>query len=93
MPLLSAASTRRDPFWGLDGKSARRTRLRRKITRSVMLAVGVVLIALLATRLPAVDPQFLISGEGRPILAGAIFALLGSTILLGLAKLRGPAHH
>jgi hypothetical protein len=92
MPLLSAASTRRDPFWGVDGKCASRSRLRRRITRYVMLAIGVVLVAVLATRLPAVDPQFLISGEGRPILAGAIFALLGSTILLGLAKLRGPAN-
>jgi hypothetical protein len=92
MPSLSAASTRRDPFWDLDGTNARRARLRRKITRFVMLAVGVVLIAVVATRLPAIDPQFLINGGGRPILAAAIFALLGSTILIGLAKLRGPAH-
>jgi hypothetical protein len=92
MPLLSAASTRRDPFWGLDGTSARRTRLRRKVSRLAMVAIAVVALALLATRLPTVDPQFLINGEGRPILAGAIFALLGSTILLGLSKLRNPAH-
>jgi hypothetical protein len=92
MPLLSAASTRRDPFWGLDGTSARRTRLRRKVSRLAMVAIAVVALGLLATRLPTVDPQFLINGEGRPILAGAIFALLGSTILLGLSKLRNPAH-
>ena len=94
MPLLSAAPTH-DPFWGLDGKNAQHARLRRRVTRFVTLAIlailAVLLVALFATRLPTVDPQYLLTGEGRPILAAAILTILGSTMLLGLARLRHPA--
>jgi small basic protein len=94
MPLLSAAPTH-DPFWGLDGKNAQHARLRRRVTRFVTLAIlailAALLVALFATRLPTVDPQYLLTGEGRPILAAAILTILGSTMLLGLARLRHPA--
>ena len=94
MPLLSAAPTH-DPFWGLDGKNAQQARLRRRVTRFVTLAIlailAALLVALFATRLPTVDPQYLLTGEGRPILAAAILTILGSTMLLGLARLRHPA--
>jgi hypothetical protein len=94
MPLLSAAPTH-DPFWGLDGTNAQHTRLRRKVTRSVTLVfvaiLAALLVALFATRLPTVDPGYLLTGEGRPILAAAILTILGSTMLLGLARLRHPA--
>ena len=91
MSRLSLGATRHDPFWDLDGKSARRSRLRRKLVRYLVLAFAAVGVALVATRLPAVDPTFLMTSDGRPYLAVAIFALLGSTILLGLSRLRHPA--
>jgi hypothetical protein len=88
---LSLGAMRHDPFWDLDGKNARRSRTRRKATRAVIYGIVAVLVALVATRLPAVDPQFILSSDGRPFLAAAIFTLLGSTILLGLSRLRHPA--
>ena len=93
MPRLSfAPNARHDPFWDMDGRSARRARLRRKFVRYGTLLVGASLIAIAVTRLPAIDPQFLIFGEGRPILFGALIALLGSTILIGLAWVRRGSH-
>ena len=91
MSRLSLSNARHDPFWDLDGKTVRRSRSRRKFVRTTVLALVAVIVGLLATRLPAVDPTFLVSPDGRPILAAAIFALLGSTILLGLSRLRHPA--
>ena len=91
MSRLSIGATHHDPFWDLDGTSARRSRLRRKLVRSVTLVLAAILIGFVVTRLPAIDPTFLLTGDGRPYLAAAIFALLGSTILLGLSRLRHPA--
>jgi len=91
MARLSLAPGRHDPFWDMDGRNARRARLRRRIVRTLMLAVVVIAVAAIATRLSALDPSFLLTGGGRPILAAAIFALLGATILIGLSKLRHPA--
>ena len=91
MSRLSLGATRHDPFWDLDGKSARRSRVRRKATRALVYAIVAIFIALMATRLPAVDPQFIVSDAGRPFVAAAIFTLLGATILLGLSRLRDPA--
>ena len=91
MARLSLAPGRHDPFWDMDGTGARRSRLRRRIVRTVTFAIVAIVVVALTTRLPSVDPTFLLTGSGRPVLAAAIFALLGSTILLGLAKLRHPA--
>lgn len=93
MPRLSLAlNDRHDPFWDMDGKNARRARIRRKFVRYGTLLVGALLIAVAVTRMPAIDPQFLIFGEGRPILFGALVALLGSTIFIGLAWVRRGSH-
>lgn len=80
-------SRRPDPFWD-DGRGARRVRLQRRIVRLGVAFIAVVLLVLLVTRLPAIDPAFLTTGGGRPILAGALLALLGSSVLLGLARMR-----
>jgi hypothetical protein len=88
---LSFPAARHDPFWDMDGKGARRSRLRRKATRTLVYVLVALVIAIVATRLPAIDPQFILSSDGRPFLAASIFTLLGSTILLGLARLRRPA--
>jgi hypothetical protein len=91
MPQPFLTSSRRDPFWDMDGRGVRRSRNRQKLIRALVFAIVAIVAVVLATRLPAVDPSFLLTGDGRPILAGAIFTLLGSTILLGLARLRNPA--
>lgn len=80
-------SRRPDPFWD-DGRGARRARVQRRIVRSGVVLIAIILLALLVTRLPAIDPTFLLTGEGRPILAGALLALLGSSVLIGLARMR-----
>ncbi len=78
---------RRDPFWE-DGRGARRTRAQRRFVRIGVLLVAVIVIGLVVARLPAIDPSFLLTGGGRPYLAGALLALLGSSILIGLARMR-----
>jgi len=83
----SPFSRRADPFWD-DGRGARRARLRRRIFQTGLALIAIILVGLLVTRLPAIDTDFLLSGGGRPILAGALLALLGSTVLVGLARMR-----
>jgi hypothetical protein len=78
---------RRDPFWD-DGRGARRARIRRRVIKSLVAVIAIILIAVVATRLPAIDTEFLINGEGRPIMAGAILTLLASTVLVGLSRMR-----
>jgi hypothetical protein len=93
VPRLPLASGSHDPYWDMDGKSARRARLRRKFVRYSTMVIGALLIAVVVTRLPAIDPQFFLTPEGRPFMAGALFALLGSTILIGLAWMRRTPNH
>ena len=88
MSRLSVAPRRHDPYWDMDGAGARRVRTKQ---RAVRLAVWVVLLAVFAyvsTRLPSIDPDYLIHGAGRPILAGALLTLLGAAALLALARVR-----
>jgi hypothetical protein len=87
MPQLTHSADH-DPFWDMDGKGARRARLRRRFVRYAVLLIAILAVGVLVTRLPTVDPQYLISGEGRPIMAGALLALLGSSILMALAWMR-----
>ena len=81
-------SSRHDPFWDMDGKGARRLRMRRRFVRSAVALIGVLVLGLVIAQLRTIDPQYLISGEGRPVLAGAVFALLASTILVAVARMR-----
>lgn len=78
---------RRDPFWE-DGRGARRARTQRKVIRIGVVLIAVILTGLVITRLPAIDPTFLTSSAGRPIVGGVLLALLASCILVGLAKMR-----
>jgi hypothetical protein len=78
---------RRDPFWD-DGRGARRARIRRRVIKYLVAVIAIILIAVVATRLPAIDTEFLINGDGRPIMAGAILTLLASTVLVGLSRMR-----
>lgn len=81
-----------DPFWGMDGKSARRSRFRRKFVRTMVFLIVAIVAVVLVTKLPAIDPSFLMVENGRPLLTGIIFALLATTIVLGLARLRRSPH-
>ncbi|TMF41069.1 MAG: hypothetical protein E6I26_01670 [Chloroflexi bacterium] len=91
MPRIHAAD-HHDPFWDMDGKGARRTRLRRKFVRTAVYLVALMTLGVGVTRLPAVDPQFLIAGDGRPILAAALMTLLAASILIGLSWMRRAPH-
>lgn len=79
---------RHDPYWGLDGKSASRARHQRQFVRWGVRLVAILALAVLVTRLPAIDATVIFTPAGRPILAGAIFSLLAACMLLGLARMR-----
>jgi hypothetical protein len=76
----------------MDGAGARRVRTQRKFAKYATWLIAILVIAVVATRLPTVDVAFLISGAGRPILGGAILALLAASVLLALGKMRNPGH-
>lgn len=92
MPRLTPSSNRHDPFWDMDGKGARRVRMKRRFVRYATWLISLLVIAVVATRLPTVDVAFLVSGAGRPILGGAILALLAASVLLAVGKMRHPGH-
>jgi hypothetical protein len=85
---LSLAN-RHDPYWDLDGKGARRSRHQRQFVRWAVRLVAILAIAVLVTRLPAIDPSVLATPAGRPILAAAILSLLAVFTLLAVVKMRG----
>lgn len=92
MPRLIRSFSRHDPFWDMDGAGARRARNQRRFARYATWLIALLVIAVVATRLPSVDTDFLVNGAGRPILGGAILALLAASVLLALGKMRSPNH-
>ncbi|HEX2754235.1 MAG TPA: hypothetical protein VHM48_02155 [Candidatus Limnocylindrales bacterium] len=88
MSRLSLTLHRHDPYWDMDGAGARHQRTKQRVVRIAIWFTLVAALAYVATRLPAVDPDYLISGAGRPILAGALLTLLGAAALLALAHVR-----
>lgn len=88
MARLAHRSNHHDPFWDMDGKNARQSRLRRRIVRRASLILVALVAVAIAARLPSVDATELIAGYGKPILAAAIFAVLAASVLLGLARIR-----
>jgi hypothetical protein len=85
---LSPAPDRHDPYWDLDGVGARRARDQRKSIKRIAMLVAIIVVTFLVTRLPPMDPAVLTSAEGKPLLAGALMALLAASVLLGLARMR-----
>jgi hypothetical protein len=85
---LSLAPRHHDPYWDMDGVGARHQRTKRRLVRLAVWVVLIATLAVIATRLPAVDPEYLVHGGGRPILAGALMTLLGAAALLALARVR-----
>jgi hypothetical protein len=71
----------------MDGTGARRVRTQRRVVRLGIWFLVVVALAVVASQLPAVDPEYLLHGAGRPIMAGALLTLLGAAALLALARM------
>ena len=80
---------RRDPYWDMDGTGARRARVRKALVRYTAWLLILAVFVLFALNLPTIDPEYLIRGDGRLILAAALLTLLGSAALLALARI----HH
>ena len=90
MPRLSLAP-RHDPFWDMDGAGARRQRTKRRIVRFVVWILVLAVAAVASLQLPSIDPEYLVHGEGRPVMAAALLGLLGSAAILALARIRHSA--
>ena len=88
MSRLSLAPNRHDPYWDVDGAGAQRLRTKQRLVRAAAWLVILVVLGFMATRLPSIDPEFLLRGEGRPVMAAALFGLLGSAAILALARVR-----
>ena len=69
---LSNVPRRHDPYWDLDGTGARHQRTKQRVVKLAAWLVVVLILGFAATRLPAIDPEYLLHGAGRPILAGAL---------------------
>lgn len=87
MPRLPLPA-RHDPYWDMDGKDARRHRLKRRVVRYVTWVLILAVVAVASLHLPAIDPEYLLRGEGRPVIAAALLGLLGSAAILALARIR-----
>jgi len=89
----SRAPNRHDPYWDLDGAGVRRTREQRRHVRGAAMLAAIVLVLLLVSRLPAIDPTVLTTPEGKPLLAGALLCLLATSVLLAIARIRYVRRH
>jgi len=49
---------------------------------------SILALAVLLTRLTAIDPSILTTPDARPILAAAVLSLLATFVLLAIAKIR-----
>ena len=83
---------RHDPYWDMDGKGARRDRMKRRVVRYITWVLLLALVAVASLNLPSVDPEYLVHGEGRPVMAAALLGLLGSAGILALRRIRPRAH-
>jgi hypothetical protein len=76
----------------MDGAGARRQRAKRRIVRFVTWILALAVVAVASLHLPSIDPEYLVRGEGRPVMAAALLGLLGSAAILALARIRHSAH-
>ena len=88
MTRLSIAPRRHDPYWDMDGAGVHRLRTRRRVVRAAAWFLVLAALVFVVTRLPSVDADFVIRGEGRPVMAAALLGLLGSAAILALARIR-----
>jgi hypothetical protein len=76
----------------MDGGGARRKRLRRRVVRFATWLLMLAIVALAALHLPDIDPDYLVRGEGRPVMAAGLLGLLGSAAILALERIRQSTH-
>ena len=88
MTRQSTAPRHHDPYWDMDGAGVQRRRTKRRIIRTLIWFIVVLALAFLATRLPTLDPNYVIQGEGRSVLAAALLGILGSAAGLALVRIR-----
>ena len=87
MSRLTVAPRRHDPYWDMDGSGAQRLRAKRRLMRVAVWCVVLLVLAFAVTRLPSIDPAYLVQGEGRPAMGAALLGLLGSAVILALARI------
>jgi hypothetical protein len=97
-PMVRSCRVREGPWservtGGPPNRRGGSRRLRRRFVRGAVALIAILVLGLVVTQLPTIDPQFLLSGDGRPVLAGALLALLASMILLAVARMRHTATH
>ncbi|HXU84600.1 MAG TPA: hypothetical protein VN773_02235 [Verrucomicrobiae bacterium] len=88
MTRLSIASRRHDPYWDMDGAGVQRLRTKRRVIRWAVWFLVLAALVFVATHVPSFDADFVIRGEGRPVMAAALLGLLGSAAILALARVR-----
>ena len=81
---------RHDPFWGLDGRSARHERTMRRILVGVVAVLAVALLAMMILRLEAIDARAVIGGPNRMVAVGALLADVAACLLIIAGRLREP---
>ena len=91
MSRLSLAP-RHDPYWDMDGQGARRDRTKRRVLRYVTWMLMLAVAALAGLQLSTIDPDYLLRGDGRPVMAAGLLGLLGAAAILALARIRHAAH-
>ena len=66
--------TRRDPYWGLDGRAARGNRRRRHIVASIVVMLCAGILALTLARLASIDGAALLRGPNSLLVAASLGA-------------------
>jgi hypothetical protein len=85
---MRVLSRRRDPWWDLDGRSARRERTNRRVLGFVVVVLAATLLALILARLPAVDVHELVTGPRRTVIVGVLLADVAACLLLVAGRMR-----
>ncbi len=87
MPWLARG---RDPYWDVEGATARNSRRRRRILAVAVVALSVLLLVLLLARIVSVDAQAILVGPGRPLIFGALVADALACCLVFVREMRHP---
>ncbi len=88
---MNTIARRRDPFWDMDGRSARRERTLRRLLLIVVALLATALLAMILARLPTVDVRELIVGPQRSVVVGALLADVAACLMIVAGRLRQPA--
>ena len=81
---------RRDPFWDVEGQTARRTRVHRRIVATMVVALAATILTLALERFLTVDARQILVGPGRPLVFSALIADALACALILARELRRP---